>query len=217
MDKRTAERLRVDRIHVAPRALELSSSMAQRRFKYIWTPLHVAVAKLQPLPTGLVRFWLQQPGGHVVITHLSSRYEPGEQLLKRHSLHNVAYVGLSDLAQDSLEVLVPMGHLLDHLLGNSGALDGQWLSEGGGVDSGLRQLGARVVELFPLGHGFDEAACSDVRSYFARSFALYMHDRRALNVADPLMERLLRTQLLAGAFWKRRGEWAAGSHQARAR
>ncbi len=212
MDKRTAERLKVDRIHVAPRALELSSSMAQRRFKYVWTPFHVAAARLEPLPTGLVRFWLQQSGGHVVITHLSSRYEPGEGLLKRQTLQNVAYVGLSDLAQDSLEALVPIGHLLDHLLGNGGALDGQWLSEGGGVDSGLCQLGARVVELFPLGHGFDETACSDVRSYFARSFALYMHDRRALNIADPLMEKLLRTQLLAAAFWKRRRGQTAGSH-----
>ncbi len=216
MDQRTAERLKVDRIHVAPRALELSTSMAQRRFKYIWSPLDIALAKLQPLPTGLVRFWLQQPGGHVVITHLSSRYEPGDGLLKRHSLHNVAYVGLSDLAQDSLEALVPIGHLLDHLLGNGGALDGQWLSEGGGVDWGLRQLGARVAQLFPLSHGFDEAACNSVRSYFARSFALYVHDRRALNIADPLMEKLLRTQLLAAAFWKRRREQAAGSHQAKA-
>jgi hypothetical protein len=162
------------------------------------------VNKLRALPTGLVSVWLNQPNGHVVITHLPSRYEPGEQLLKRQLLRNVAYVGMSDLAQDSLEALVPVGHLLDHLLGSGGAADGPWLSEGGGVNAALRELAEEVVELFPLGYGFDEAACRDARSYFARCFALYFHNRRALNVADPLMEKLMRTSLLSETFWRSR-------------
>ena len=59
-------------------------------------------------------------------------------------------------------------------------------------------------ELFPLGYGFDKAACREAQSYFARSVALYLHDRRALNVADPQIERLLRTTVFSGAFWRSR-------------
>jgi len=204
MKKQTFERLKVDRIHVAPRALELSSQAAQQRFTHIWAPLEELLTRLQPLPEGLVRFWLKQPGGHVVITHLPSRYDAGEHLLKRLVLRNVAHIAVSDLALDSLEALVPAGYLLDHLLGSAGAEGGLWLSDGGGVNPALREVGARVVELFPLGYGFDEAACTDPHAYFARSLALYLHDRRALNVADPLMERLLRSTLLSDAFWHSR-------------
>jgi len=56
--------------------------------------------------------------------------------------------------------------------------------------------------LFQLGNGFDEEARGHVRAYWARSLALYLHDRNALNVADPLMEKLLRTALFSTAFWR---------------
>ncbi len=166
MDRRALlERFKVERIHVAPRALELSPLKVQRRFSHVWAPLEDLLRQLRPFPAGLVRFWLEQPGGHVVITYLPSRYAVGEQRLKEHSLRHVAYVGLSDLADGSLEALVP------------------------------------IATLFALGYGFDAEACRDVRSYFARSLALYLHDRHTLNVADPRMERLLRTTLFADAFW----------------
>ena len=204
MKARTLEQLKIDKIHVAPRALELSSAAAQRRFKHIWAPLEDLATRLRSLPPGLVRFWLDQTGGHVIVTHLPSRYEPGGQALKRQVLRNVAYVRMSDLAAGSLEALVPIGHLLDHLLGSSGMVDGLWLSEGGGTNPALREVGERIVKLFPLGYGFDEAACRDVRTYFARSLALYLHDRGALNVVDPQIEKLLRTTLFSGAFWRSR-------------
>jgi hypothetical protein len=202
-------RLKVDRLHVAPRALELSPANTQRRFKHIWAPLDELLSQLRPLPAGLVRFWLDQPGGHIMITHLPSHYEPGEQAFKHGLLRNIAFLRLSELAEGSLEALVPLGHLLDHLLGNGGALEGLWLSEGGGIDPVLREVGGRVHKLFPLGYGFDEAACGDARTYFARSLALYLHDRRELNVADPQIERLLRTTVLSAAFWRSRKMRAA--------
>lgn len=202
MQNQALASLKVDRMHVAPRALELSPAAAQRRFMVVWAPLEELLSRLRPLPAGLVRTWLQQPGGHVVITHLPSSYEPAVRLLKRHALHNVAYVSVSDLARDSLDALVPVGHLLDHLLGCAGAEDGKWLSEGGSLNPALKRVGARVMELFELGYGFDEAARGDVRAYWARSLALYLHDRGALNVADPLMEKLLRTTVLAATFWR---------------
>ncbi len=202
MQNQALASLKVDRMHVAPRALELSPAAAQRRFMAVWAPLEELLSRLRPLPAGLVRTWLLQPGGHVVITHLPSSYEPAVSLLKRHVLHNVAYVSVSDLARDSLDALVPVGHLLDHLLGCAGAEGGQWLSEGGSLNPALKRVGARVMELFELGSGFDEAARTSSRAYWARSLALYLHDRGALNVADPLMEKLLRTTVLAATFWR---------------
>jgi hypothetical protein len=204
------ERLKVDRLHVAPRALELSPANTQRHFKHIWAPLDELLSRLRPLPAGLVRFWLDRPGGHIMITHLPSRYDPEEQAFKQQALRNIAFVRLSELAEGSLEALVPLGYLLDHLLGSGGSVDSPWLSEGGGIDPVLREVGGRVRELFPLGYGFDEAACGDARTYFARSLALYLYDRRALNVADPQIERLLRTTVLSEAFWRSRGTQAAG-------
>lgn len=187
---------------MAPRALDLAPPEARRRFPHLWAPLEELSSRLKALPTGLARFWLQQPAGHVVVTHLASRYEPGEGLLKHQVLWDIAYVGISDLAQGSLEALVPIARCLDHLLGNGGAIAGLWLSEGGGATPALQRVGARVAELFPLGHGFDEQSRTDVRTYFARSLALYWHDRHALNAADPLLERLLRTTLCADSFWR---------------
>lgn len=201
MTEQGLERLKIDRLHVTARALELSPAAVQQRFKHIWEPLDDLSRQLEVLPAGLVRFWLAQPGGHVVISHMPSRYEPGIQTLKRQVLHHVAHIRLSDLVTAPLEALVPIGHLLDHLLGSGGATDEPWLSEGGGANQRLCQVGQRVQALFPLGYGFDQGACADARSYLARSLALYLHDRRALNVSDPQIERLLRTTLLSGAFW----------------
>jgi hypothetical protein len=202
MDSQVLARLKADRIHVAPRVLDLSPPDVQRQFGHVWAPLEELSSRLKGLPSGLVRFWLQQPSGHVVVTHLASRYEPGEHQLKHYILQNVAYVGISDLAQGSLEALVPIAHWLDHLLGSAGAGEGLWLSDGGGASAALQRVGARMAELFPLGHGFDLPARTDAHTYFARSLALYWHDRRALNAADPLLERLLRTTLLADSFWR---------------
>jgi len=198
------EQLKIDRMHVAPRALDLSSRQVRERFDNIWAPVEELARRLRPLPAGLVRFWLEQRGGHVIIAHYPSRYDVGEESFGRQSLLNVAHVTVSDLARDSLEALVPVGHLLDHLLGSAGAKGGLWLSDGGGMDSALREVGARVVEFYPLGYGFDEMACSDPHAYFARSFALYLYDRRSLNVADPLVEKLLRRTLFSDAFWHSR-------------
>ena len=202
------QRLKIDRIHVAPRALELSPVDSQQRYMDMWSLLDDVVIRLRPLPVGLVRFWLGLKNGHVVLTHVPPRYEAGAWSFGRAVLHNVACIRVSDLAQGSLDAWVPLGHLLDHLMGTGGSPDGAWLSDGGGINQALQAVGARVAELFPLGYGFDEAARQDVRSYFARSLGLYLQERRTLNVADPQMEKLLRATVLSEAFWR--------SHQIRA-
>jgi len=196
------QRLKIDRIHVAPRALELSPVGTQQRYRDVWHLLNDVAARLRALPVGLVRFWLNLTSGHVVLTHMLPRYERGEWSLGRSVLRNVACIRVSDLTQGSLDAWVPLGHLLDHLMGTGGSPDGPWLSDGGGINQALQAVGDRVAGLFPLGYGFDEAARQDVRGYFARSLALYLQDRRALNVADPHMEKLLRATVLSEAFWR---------------
>jgi hypothetical protein len=202
METKAFAQIKLERIHVVPRALELSSQSVQQRFAVVWDPLEELLTRMKDVPVGLLRFWLTQPNGHVVITHLPSGYAPGREMLKRHVLCNVAYVSVADLAKDTLDALVPVGQLLDHMLGNGGSDAGMWLSEGGGVTPAVREIGRRVSELFPLGYGFDMAARASARDYWARSFALYLTDREALNVADPLMERLLRTTLFWPVFWR---------------
>jgi len=192
MESKTFTQIKLERIHVTPRALELSPQSVQQRFAVVWDPLEELLIRLKNLPIGLLRAWLKQPDGHVVITHLPSRYAPGREMLKRHVLRNVAYVSVADLAKDTADALVPVGHLLDHLLGNGGGDSGAWLSE----------VGRRVRGLFLLGDGADATARANVRDYWACSFAGYLHDRESLNVADPLMEKLLRATMLAPAFWR---------------
>lgn len=114
------ERLKMDRLHVAPRTLDLSPVHLRERFPNIWAPLEELARRLRPLPAGLMRYWLAQRGGHAIIVHHPSRYEVGEQPFGSQSLHNVAFVSLSDLASDSIEALVVVGNLLDHLLGSGG-------------------------------------------------------------------------------------------------
>jgi len=205
MTNQALQRLRVEKIHVAPRALELSPQAARQRFAAMWAPLEELLQRLSPIPPGLVRFWLDRPGGHVVITHRLSTYVPGRHVLGPSALVNVAFVSVGDLASGGPDSLVPIGHLLDHQLGNGGEAGGPWLSEGGGFTERLREVGRRVAGQFPLGHAFDVAASVNPRAYWARSVAQYLYNRSALNLADPLMERLLHSTVFAGDFWRPEG------------
>jgi hypothetical protein len=95
-----------------------------------------------------------------------------------------------------------IGHLIDHALGCGGEDAGPWLSEGGGVNSLWSQAGRRLSRLFTLDYGADEIARSGVRDYFAQSLALYCRDRERLNVADPCIDKWLRSTLWSAGFWR---------------
>jgi hypothetical protein len=58
-----------------------------------------------------------------------------------------------------------------------------------------------LVRLFPLGYGLDEVALSGPRNYFAQSLAFYCRDRQRLNVADPQIDKWLRSTLWQAGFW----------------
>lgn len=192
------------KLHLEPGALARVPTSVSERFDNPWAPMKALQRRLRPFPVGLLRFWAAQERGHVLIGRRDRGYVPGPQRCGKRTLDGVAYVALADLAAANDRPLVLIGLLLDHLLGCRGG-EGAWLSEGGGITPRWREVGRQVHELFELGYGQSEAAQHDPHIYFAEGLAAYCRDRRALNVADPLLERLLRRTIMNEAFWKAEG------------
>ena len=194
--------LTTEKMHVEPQALRLSPPAVQRRYDHAWAPVQHLGKLLQPCPEGLLRWWAASPRGHVVLTHLPSRYTEGPQALRKETVENVAYICLNDLRRDPQIALRLVASLLDHLMGSGGALKGAWLSDGAGVVPRLADIGERVREYAALGYLKDIAEVSGSREYFAAAFALYLTNHQDLNVADPCIYRLLRNAILSEPFWK---------------
>ena len=129
-----------------------------------------------------------------------SGYVAGAVTIGERIHTDVARVSLYDLESPLASISV-VAQLLDHLLGCNGEPAGKWLSDGGGITPKLVLVGEEINQLFHLGYGIDEEATQDSRSYLARSLAWYIEDRRALNVADPRVERLLKRTLMSDSFW----------------
>jgi len=188
------------KLHLEPGALARVPTSVSERFDNPWAAVKRLQQRLRPFPTGLLRFWAAQERGHVLIGSRDRGYVPGPQQCGRRMLDGVAHVALADLAAANDRPLVLIGLLLDHLLGCQGG-EGAWLSDGGGITPRWQEVGRQVHELFGLGYGQSEAAQRDPHFYFAEGLAAYCRDRRALNVADPLLERLLRRTIMNEAFW----------------
>lgn len=198
-DSRTSllRRLKRERLHVEPGALEASPPRVQQHFAHAWAPADLLLERLSAWPVGLIAYWLGAPAGHVVLSAQPSAYLPAGLPWRGGGLPAVARVSLADLpgGRPALEAVAQM---LDHLLGSLGDPDGPRLSDGAGATPALRDVGRRLAELAALGYGPQEP-----HAYFAWAFAAYWLDRRALNAADPLAERLLRTTLCSDEFWGR--------------
>ncbi|HIC90051.1 MAG TPA: hypothetical protein EYP04_11715 [Anaerolineae bacterium] len=190
------------KIHIEPGMLARVPTAISEHFSSPWAPAQLLVKQLAPLPVGLLRWWASHSCGHVLIGTRASGYEPGGVVIRSKELRGVAYIRVTDLVKPDWELLVPIGRLLDHLLGCDCDEAGTWLSDGGGTTKALREVGQRLQRLFPLGYGLSQAAQNDPHAYFAEGFAYYCHDRRALNVVDPVLERLLRTTLMHERFWQ---------------
>jgi hypothetical protein len=162
--------------------------------------------QLAPLPADLWGFLSEQSGGHVIISAGRSCYLPGEATVGQQQMWNVAFVSAEDLVRDNERPLHVIGHLLDHYLGCLGDPDGAWLSQGGGMSPAWQEAGERLPRLFALGYGVDEVALEDIRNYFAQSLAIYCRDRRRLNIADPQIDKWLRSTLWNPAFWRALGQ-----------
>jgi hypothetical protein len=173
-------------------------------FDHSWAPMKALAQQVRCLPYALWGYLLTRDGGFVVISPGESRYVPGPTEIRDRRMENVAFLSLEDLARNSERPLRTLGHLLDHYLGCSGEMEGDWLSAGGGVTFNWRQAGARLPRLFALGYGVDEVARSNVQNYFAQSLALYCRDRQRLNMADPQICKWFRSTLWNEGFWR---EW----------
>ncbi len=190
------------KVSLAPRALASSPPAVRNRFESDWAPVNALARRLSCFPAGLLRFLTECDTGHIVLAARDFHYVEGEQTIGGRSLLNVAYVCIGDLADDSRRPWHVVAHLLDHLMGCGGQPGGDWLSDGGGLLPRWREVGKRIHRLFPLGYSPDEVAADDARDYFAQSVAWYCHDRQRLNVADPPMEKLLKTTIMNDAFWR---------------
>jgi len=189
-------RLSRERLHVERRALVESAPAVRQHFAHAWAPAERLLTLLDPWPSGLIAYWLGAPAGHVVLASGASAYHPGVYPWQGGQLQGVARIALSDLLDDAAPALRVIGELVDHLLGSGG--QGRRLSDGAGTSPELEDVAERLLALVRLGYG--PAA---PHAYFAWAFSLYWIDRRALNVADPNIERLLRTTLCDERFWAR--------------
>lgn len=167
--------------------------------------LRALMQQIHPLPVVLLHWWAAHPRGHVVITTDARGYVPGPQIAGAYALDGVVWVAADTLLAGETDSLAAIAHLLDHLLGCNGEAEGAWLSAGGGITPAWRETGARLRDLFALGYGPTAETRADPRAYFAWGFVLSLREPRALNVADPRLERLLRTTLLDDDFWRRAG------------
>jgi hypothetical protein len=153
------------------------------------------------LPEALWQYLMRYPRGFVVVHSGESSYAPGPAVVHALNAHNVAFIAVQDLAKDNERPLHVIGHLIDHHLGNGGASDGPWLSEGGGAAPFLHKVAIRLPGLYALGYGIDRVAQANLRDYFAQSLAFYAQDPRRLNIADPQIHKWFRITLWNDAFW----------------
>ncbi len=188
--------LKRERLHVERRALALSPPQVRRRYAHAWAPADLLLAGLAAWPAGLLAFWLAAPAGHIVFSASPSAYLPGALPWPDGPLPAVARLALADLLDDGRPALLVVAQLVDHLLGSRCGEGGPRLSDGAGATPALRAVADQLPSLAGLGYGPTEP-----HAYFAWAFAGYWLDRRALNTADPPVERLLRTTVCSETFW----------------
>ncbi len=190
-----------EKVHIQRGTLARLPSQQAARLR---SPLDLGRLLLAPLdgaPAELLRFWLDHPRGHAVVNPLRHGYVPGVQAVGRRQRDGVAWITAARLlAQPGLAE--PLAALLDHLLGSDGQPDGPRLSEGAGRSAAWAEVGQRLQRQFNLGYAPPEAAVSSDR-YFAWGIRTYLADPSGLTVADPGLERLLRTTLFDSRFWQR--------------
>lgn len=195
-----------DHIHLSPTAWAQATATTQAHFASPFEPAQRLAQLLQRLPPALLTWWAGLPGGHVLIGDQRG-YHSGSLLLRPHDAQphaGVAAIALTDLTSAGAgETWFWLAHLLDHQLGCLGAPDGAWLSDGGGFSVRWQAVGRRIDALATLGYSDHPAAAADPHIYLAAGLALFVADRRALNVQDPRLERLLASSIFDAGFCRR--------------
>lgn len=198
-----------DKMHVEARALELAPAAVRRSYEHAFHPTELVLEGLRAFPEGLLRLWWTCPRGHLVFTHLPSRYAPGPQPWRDDTLTAVAYVSIVELRQDPPAVWRALLELVDHLLGGACDEARPRFSQGAGITPQLAEVAQRFTEIAALGYaardlGAEDAAqdaAQDAAEYLTRTLWLYLREPRRLNVLDPLAYRLYHGTLMAEDFW----------------
>ncbi len=188
-------------MHVQPGTIARLSTQQAARLR---SPLDLGRLLLAPLdraPVELLHFWAGHPRGHALINPLRHGYAPGVQPVGRRAFDGVAWVSAKRLLAEP-GLASPLAGLLDHLLGSDGEPGGPSLSDGAGRSAAWMEVGQRLQRQFSLGYAPPEAAATADR-YFAWGLHAFLADAPGLSVADPGLERLLRTTLFDSTFWQR--------------
>ncbi|MBC7237351.1 MAG: hypothetical protein H5T69_16035, partial [Chloroflexi bacterium] len=170
------------KLHVEPRALDLAPHHVREHYEHIWAPAERLRSALKDLPLGLLALWRDAEAGHVVFTHLPSRYVPGEQPWHSGVLIGVCYLSVTELLDDVWRALRAWLDLLDHLLGSGARPEGGRFSSGAGLTPRLQEAAQRFLYIESLGYGHRELGAAHAGDYFALTLALYLRDPRRLNV-----------------------------------
>lgn len=192
-----------DKIHIEPRALELSPRAVQERFEHVWQPTDLLLKELELFPLGLLRLWHGLPRGHVVVTHRPSAYRSGPHVWRDGLLESVSFLSITDLARDKRSAMLAVLACLDHLMGSGCAQGESWFSDGSGVSDAMTELAQRFQRIYRLGYGREELGASDAHSYLSETLWLYLSEPVRLNVLDPLIHRLYHGALMSEEAWAR--------------
>lgn len=184
-------------IHTDPSAIE----GGQDSWTSIWEPSEALLLALGKLPDGLLSYWLYVDRGHIVIDAGPSAYHPGPQSWQGRTFEGLCHLGSGDLATDEASIWQALFALFDHLLG-SACLGNERLSDGKGASPHLQGAARRLRTACDLGYASELLGVSTPPGYLAHGWLLYLTHRKALNVADPILCRLLDDSLMNDAFWQ---------------
>lgn len=193
--------LKLEKLHIEPRALALSPESARERYSHIFAPLDELLARLEPCPTGLLSLWLESARGHVILSHHNTGYQEGEYRLRNGLVEAAAVIRVADLTERTHRAVQAIADLLNHLMGSRCEPGAPWLSDGKGITPELAEIGTRLAAYSQLGYLVPDATLNDSREHFAIAFAGHLLDPAGINTADPLTYKLLRRSVMSESFW----------------
>jgi hypothetical protein len=190
-----------DQMHTDPQAYDLAPPAVRNVLQSLWEPAQRMRRHLAALPEGLLTLWLASGRGHLVFANLPSAYVPGRQEWRGQNLDGVCSVSVRDLVEEPYAALTAVGDMVDHLLGSYAETAGPWFADGTGATPALQEAALRFGQIQALGYAEPLLGAGTPRAYFSRSWGLYLTEPRRLEVADPLIYRLLHTLMTEG-IWR---------------
>ncbi len=194
MADRIQSSLLTPRVHIGVHVLARAPEAVRSRFATPGQVMQGTLAYLHRLPPALIARWLAQKGGHIVIDDARHGFEQGPCTFRGRELVQVAWTRIDLLVTDPITYLHPVGKLLAHILG--------WASTPQPQTQAWRDLVQGVQRGFDAGYGRSLAAQSSPLDYLAEGIAWYLVNRRALNVADPRLEKLLRATVFNPSWYR---------------